>query len=82
MREPGTNSPAPWIVLGTAGKVFEAMLERSVFTLGDEKFEISEAMLDAGYDAMRNPSDNSPAPWIVLGTACKVFEAMVGAAKG
>lgn len=42
--------------------------------------DVTEEMAIAGYDAMRDPSTNSPAPWIMLGTAFKVFEAMVEAA--
>lgn len=41
--------------------------------------DITEEMAKAGYDAMRDPKTNLPAPWIVLGTALKVFEAMVKA---
>ena len=35
----------------------------------------------AGYNAMRNPNTNLPADWIVLGTAFKVFEAMLEASN-
>lgn len=37
-------------------------------------------MAYAGYNAMRDPKTNLPANWIVLGTACKVFDAMLAAA--
>lgn len=42
--------------------------------------ELTDEMLYAGYDAMRDPQTNLPAPWIVLGTASKVFDAMRAAA--
>lgn len=42
--------------------------------------EITEDMAMAGYNAMRDPATNLPAPWVVLGTAFKVFEVMVAAA--
>lgn len=42
---------------------------------------VTEEMAMAGYDAMREPQTNSPAPWIVLGTAFKVFEAMLSASS-
>jgi hypothetical protein len=41
---------------------------------------VTDEMANAGYDAMRDPKTNLPAPWIVLGTAFKVFEAMLEAA--
>ena len=41
---------------------------------------VTDEMADAGYDAMRDPKTNLPAPWIVLGTAFKVFEVMLQAA--
>lgn len=46
----------------------------------EEQTVVTDEMADAGYDAMRDPATNLPAPWIVLGTAFKVFEAMVKAA--
>ena len=42
---------------------------------------ITDEMAMAGYNAMRDPATNLPAPWIVLGTAFKVFEAMMKAAQ-
>lgn len=42
--------------------------------------EITEDMVMAGYNAMRDPATNLPAPWIMFGTAFKVFQAMVAAA--
>jgi hypothetical protein len=47
----------------------------------EEQAVITDEMAMAGYDAMRDPSTNLPAPWIVLGTAFKVFEAMLEASK-
>lgn len=42
---------------------------------------LAEEMAIAGYNAMRDPATNLPAPWIVLGTAFKVFEAMLEVSK-
>ncbi len=42
--------------------------------------DVSDEMAMAGYNAMRDPATNLPAPWIVLGHAFKVFEAMLEAA--
>ena len=42
--------------------------------------DVTDEMAMAGYNAMRDPATNLPAPWIVLGHAGKVFGAMLGAA--
>lgn len=38
---------------------------------------VTDEMAMAGYNAMRNPATNLPAPWIVLGTAFNVFAVML-----